>query len=103
MEKKEVKKETKKVTIANTPEDGKMSYEQLNNIAHQLSAQVQQLNQKVQETNMFNTFKRLDYFFKIVELSHMFDTEFVDSSKKEIQEIMTFKEEEIVEDKPTEE
>ena len=101
MEEKEVKKENKKTTTVDNAENGKMSYEQLNNVAHQLSAQVQQLNQKVYEANMFNTFKRLDYLFKIVELSHMFETEFVDASKKEIQEIMTFKEE-TTEDKPLE-
>ena len=48
----------------------KMSYEQLENVAHQLSEQSRQLYAKLQEANMANMFKRLDYLFKVVENAH---------------------------------
>ena len=51
----------------------KMSYEELENIAHQLSEQSRVLMQKLQEANMGNMFKRLDYLFKIIEFEHRFD------------------------------
>ena len=49
----------------------KMSYEQLENVAHQLSEQAKQLYMKLQAANMSNMFKRLDYLFKVVENGHM--------------------------------
>ena len=45
----------------------KMSYEQLEQIAHQLSEQARKLYSQLQQSNMTNMFKRLDYLFKVVE------------------------------------
>ena len=70
----------------------KMSYEQLQNVAHQLSEQVRQLYAKLQEANMVNIFKRLDYLFKVVEHSSKFDIEFLEKCISEIQEILTIPE-----------
>ena len=56
-------------TTKETERPEKMSYEQLENIAHQLSEQAKQLYMKLQAANMGNMFKRLDYLFKVVELS----------------------------------
>lgn len=72
----------------------KMSYEQLENIAHQLSEQVQQLYAKLQESNMVNAFKRLDYLFKVLENSTEFKEEFVSKCAAEIESVMTITPEE---------
>lgn len=86
-------------TEAGRPE--KMSYEQLENIAHQLSEQSRQLYAKLQEANMANVFKRLDYLFKVVENAHAFNEEFVAKCVVEIEDLMTVPEsEEETEDKP---
>ena len=71
----------------------KMSYEQLENVAHQLSEQAKQLYMKLQAANMSNMFKRLDYLFKVVENGHMFKQDFLEKCITEIEEIMTVPEE----------
>ena len=71
----------------------KMSYEQLENVAHQLSEQAKQLYMKLQDANMNNIFKRLDYLFKVVENGHMFKQDFLDKCIAEIEELMTVPEE----------
>lgn len=72
----------------------KMSYEELENIAHQLSEQSRVLVQKLQEANMDNMFKRLDYLFKIIEFGYSFDSDFVNKCAKEIQDMISIPEEE---------
>lgn len=74
-------------------EPKKMSYEELENVARQLSEQTRQLYTKLQEMNMVNMFKRLDYLFKVAEFSHMFNTEFVTTCTQEIQDLLTIPEE----------
>ena len=71
----------------------KMSYEELENVARQLSEQTRQLYAKLQEMNMVNMFKRLDYLFKVAEFSHMFNSEFVTTCTQEIQDLLTVPEE----------
>lgn len=72
----------------------KLSYEELENVARQLSEQSKNLYTKLQEANMFNTFKRLDYLFKAVEAAPVFnDNNFIEKCKKEIIELMTINEE----------
>lgn len=68
-ENKEVKvnNDSSEKTIKESIKAEKMSYEQLENIAHQLSEQAKQLYAKLQEANMTNIFKRLDYLFKVIE------------------------------------
>ena len=91
-----MEEQKKKVVEMNTqaqrPE--KMSYEQLENIAHQLSEQNRQLFTKLQELNMANMFKRLDYLFKVVENGHMFKQDFVEKCIAEIESLMTVPEQE---------
>ena len=67
----------------------KISYEQLENVAHQLSEQNRQLFAKLQELNMANMFKRLDYLFKVIENGHMFKQDFLEKCIAEIEELMT--------------
>lgn len=81
----------------------KMSYEQLENVAHQLSEQNRQLYMNLQAANMGNIFKRLDYLFKVVENGHVFKQDFLEKCINEIEEIMTGPEETEEEDNKTEE
>ena len=80
-------------TTKETERPEKMSYEQLENIAHQLSEQAKQLYMKLQAANMGNMFKRLDYLFKVVESGHMFKQDFLEKCIAEIEELMTVPEE----------
>ena len=73
----------------------KMTYEQLEGIAHQLSEQNVQLVRKLQEANMQNMFARLNYLFKVVEFGARFPKEFLDKSIAEIVSIMTIDEPEV--------
>ena len=71
----------------------KMSYEQLENVAHQLSEQAKQLYMKLQAANMSTMFKRLDYLFKVVEYGHMFKQDFLEKCIAEILVFLSFGEE----------
>ena len=88
--------EQKKKVVEMKPQERpeKMSYEQLENVAHQLSEQNRQLFAKMQELNMANMFKRLDYLFKVVENGHMFKQDFFEKCIAEIESIMTVPEQE---------
>lgn len=74
-------------------EPQKMTYEQLEQVAHQLSEQAKQLYRKLQETNMITMFKRLDYLFKVVENKDSFNGGFVQSCVDEIQDILAISDE----------
>ena len=91
-----MEEQKKKVVEANTqakrPE--KLSYEQIENIAHQLSEQNRQLLAKLQELNMANMFKRLDYLFKVIENGHMFKQYFLEKCIEEVESLMTVPEQE---------
>ena len=96
----EENKKTKMEPTTEAARPEKMSYEQLENIAHQLSNQAKQLYAKLQEANMVNMFKRLDYLFKVVENAHAFNEAFVAKCVAEIEDLMTVPEtEEETEDK----
>lgn len=71
----------------------KMSYEELEQVASQLSQQAQQLYSRLQQAEMSNLFKRLDFLFKVIENTKAFNEEFVKKCVKEIEEIMTVPEE----------
>ena len=66
-----------------------LSYEELKNVAGQLRQQNQQLNMMLQQANMANMFKRIDYLFKVLEHKLCFDSEFVITCSDEIKEFMT--------------
>lgn len=72
----------------------KLTYEELERVAHQLSEQSKQLYMKLQTSNMDNLFKRLDYLFKVVENADHFKTEFVTICVDEIERMITVSEEE---------
>lgn len=81
MEKKEIKEE--KVVNAEP------TIEQCNNMIAALKSQNAQLIHQLQNANMINLFKRLDYLFKVVENAAMFDESFVEQCITEIKELMT--------------
>lgn len=86
--------EKKEIKMEVTPkEKEKLSYEQLENVCHQLSEQSRSLYQRLQEANMTNMFKRLDYLFAVVENREGFPKDFVDKCVKEIVDTMTVPEE----------
>ena len=66
-----------------------LTYEQLTEIANQLSRDNHALRQQVQEMDYFNLFKRLDYLFKVVENDEKFAADFVETCKNEIVNLMT--------------
>ena len=71
----------------------KLSYEELEAVAHQLNDQVQNLYNRLQEETVNRMFKRLDYLFKVVEHSIEFPAEFTTKVVKEIIDMMTLPEE----------
>lgn len=73
----------------------KLTYEELENAAHQLSEQSRQLYTRLQEAELSNLFKRLDYLFKVLDFNTFFPEEFVDNCAKEILDIMTIPKEEV--------
>lgn len=87
-----VKNETAEKTAKMTKKE-KMSYEELENIAHQLSEQSRVLIQKLQDANMTNAFKRLDYLFKVIDMAHMFEEEFVTECVNEVKGLIQIPEE----------
>ena len=93
--------ENKTKTVEMKTEKKKFSYEELNDIASQLSQQNQQLYAQLQRVNMTNAFKRLDYLFKVVEFSAMFDSDFVIKCTDEIKGILTVPQEETQEKEKT--
>ena len=66
-------------------EKKKLSYEELENVCHQLSEQFRTLYQRLKESDLSNMFKRLDYLFAVVENIDKFPEEF---GKKCIEEIV---------------
>lgn len=80
----------------------KLSYEELENVAKELSQQNQQLNMMIQKSNMSNAFRRLDYLFKVLECKDCFNPDFIVTCSDEIVNIMTIPEEGDVENTETE-
>lgn len=76
----------------NTRETQKMSYEELENVATQLSQQNQQLYARLQQADMANMLSRLKFLFKVVENAVNFPDEFVAKCVTEIMDIMTIPE-----------
>lgn len=71
-----------------------LSYEELKNVAAQLQHQNEQMRNAIMKLDYTNTFKRLDYLFKVIEFSIQFPDDFVANCINEIVDMMTVKEEE---------
>ena len=77
-------------------ESKKLTYEQLNQAAQQISQQAealfkenQQLKQTLNKISIQNSYTELGFRFKVIEFSNMFHKEFVDKIIEEIEETMT--------------
>ena len=100
---KEVKMEVvnKKGTDEKKPTQEKMSYEALENIAHQLSDQSRDLYTKWQQSesekkelqHALSAINRADYLFKVLQYDYAFNPEFVNKCVAELQEFLTIPEE----------
>lgn len=95
MEEKKAKTVDMSATQGNKPQ--KLTYEQLNEACSQLFQQNQQLANQVRELNMYNSFRRLDYLFRVHDSYNnvsnadavTFDPAFVKSCIDEIQSALT--------------
>lgn len=74
----------------------KLSYEELENAARQLSVQLDALikeNNKLRaaanQLQLNNLYTELNFRFKVIELQDSFDPEFVDNCVREVERIMT--------------
>ncbi len=83
-------KETVKKSVDNSNE--KLSYEQLENVAHQLHQQNRNLLAKLRETEAYAFQKRVDYLFKVLKYKESFDLSFVEDCVNEITETLKFEE-----------
>lgn len=89
--------ETKKPEMRIEPKAEKMSYEQLENVAHQMSEQSrnlylqnQELGKKLEECNLQNFFRRLEYLWTIINSDTKYITEeFKTKCGNEFMEMMT--------------
>ena len=72
--------------------ESKLTYEQLEQVAEQLSEQTRQLYNQLKSASLNNMFKRLDYLFKVVENSIQFPDDFVSECVSEIVNTITIKE-----------
>lgn len=84
----------KKVSVTDKPatqkpkEDPVNMEEQYKGLVSQLYERNQQLVEALNEKNTALMFKRMDYLFKILDLSHMFDDEFVTKCIDELQKTL---------------
>lgn len=70
-------------------EKQKLTYEQLNDACSQLWQQNKQLAARNRELEQYAINKRLDYLFKVLELSDKFSSDFVGDCSSEIEAAMT--------------
>lgn len=67
----------------------KLTYEELNDACNQLWQQNKQFVKRNRELENFAMNKRLDYLFKVLELSNQFSSDFVVNCSSEIEQAMT--------------
>lgn len=67
----------------------KPTYEELENAARELYAHCERLTEEIQRMKVDNTFKRLDYLFKVLEHGNILSENFIKECVCEIEEIMT--------------
>ena len=94
--------EEKKIENKAEKKPTKLTYEQLEEAARQISQQAenifkenQQLKVALQQASLSNLFKELEFRFKVLEYADMFDHSFVNDCIKNIEDTMTPKVEEV--------
>lgn len=73
-------------------ENKKLTYEQLEALAGNLSEQSKKLYDRLMEQNYQNVITRLELLFKVVENKEVFGTEFLAKCVKEIENTLTLPE-----------
>lgn len=93
--------EEKKEKINEQPKPAKLTYEQLEEAARQISQQAeaifkenQQLKAALQQASVANLYRELDFRFKVLENADMFSSKFLDMCIRNIEDTMTPKPEE---------
>lgn len=66
----------------------KPTYEELQRELMNTVGKCKELYMQLQQANLFNLYKQLEFNFKVIEMSDKFDTEFVERNKIEIMKIM---------------
>ena len=91
----EEQKKAKSVNMnaADSTQQKKLTYDQLNDACIQLSQQNRQLIMRNRELENFAMNKRLDYLFKVLEYSNKFSSDFIVSCVSEIEQAMTIPQE----------
>lgn len=89
-----MEKELKSTENQGNNQGNKMTYEQLNEACMQLYQQNQTLLKQLQQANLANMFKRLDYLFLVLKNHMLFDVSFVEKAVEEIQDALTVTKEE---------
>lgn len=84
--------EETKMSTPEKQEPKKLSYGELENIAKQLSEQNRIMYRQIQELDMQNIYARLGFLFKVVEFANKFNSDFLTSCVKEIEELITIPE-----------
>lgn len=86
-------KEKKAKVVEMNPTTEKKTYEQLEAENMQIKQQAEAMYRQMQQMNMQNIFKRLDYLFEVVKERIAFPKDFVDRSTNEIVSLLTLPEE----------
>lgn len=86
-------KEKKAKVVEINPTTEKKTYEQLEAENMQIKQQAEAMYRQIQQMNMQNVFKRLDYLFEVVKERTAFPKNFVDRSTNEIVSLLTIPEE----------
>ena len=96
MEEKKLKKEVKMGVVKSGEESGekkqKLTYEQLNDVCSQLYQENQKLVQRLQQQELSNMFKRLDYLFEVLKAASVIkDDAFIAQCVNEIKDAMSIR------------
>ena len=86
-------KETKAKVVEMNPTVEKKTYEQLEAENNQIKQQAEAMYRQMQQMNMANVFKRLDYLFSVIKERTAFPQEFVEKCTNEIVNLLTIPEE----------
>lgn len=87
----EEKKNAKQVAMKPAGGEPKYTEEQLNAACQQV---YQNMMQRMQQLEMSNTIKRLEFLFKVLEFKDEFDSDFIGDCVRDIKETLTVPEEE---------
>lgn len=90
------RKEEQQVPVKEEKKVEKLTYEQLEGVAKQMSAQIdylakenQQLKTALQQAQLSNMYTELNFRFKVLEYANFFKPSFVEDVVKYIEDIMT--------------